>query len=72
MFVKAESAAEISTSRASVNRTGKFSAAKGVQTHYNEYKDFHSREIEAHMCASFMVMCGMSKLDGNNIYMFKY
>lgn len=48
-----------------MNRTGKFNAAKGVQTHYNEYKDSHSREIEAHICASFMVMCAMSKLDGN-------
>lgn len=65
MFVKAESAAEIGTSRASMNRTGKFNAAKGVQTHYNEYKDSHSREIEAHIRASFMVMCGMSKLDGH-------
>lgn len=65
MFVKAESAAEIGTSRASMNRTGKFNAAKGVQTHYNEYKDSHSRQIEAHICASFMVMCRMSKLDGN-------
>ena len=65
MFVKAESAAELGTSRASMNRTGKFNAAKGVHTHYNEYKDFHSREVEAHICASFMEMCGMSKLDGN-------
>lgn len=65
MFVKPESAAELGTSRASMNRTGKFNAAKGVHSHYNEYKDFHSREIEAHICASFMEMCGMSKLDGD-------
>ena len=65
MFVKPESAAELGTSRASMNRTGTFNAAKGVHSHYNEYKDFHSREIEAHICASFMEMCGMSKLDGN-------
>ena len=54
MFVKNASAAELGTSRASMNRTGKFNAAKGVKTHYNEYKDFHSREVEAHICASFM------------------
>ena len=36
MFVKDKSASEIGTSRASMNRTGKFNAAKGVQTNYNE------------------------------------
>lgn len=64
MFVKNDSAAEIGTSRASMNRCGKTNAAKGVHSNYNEYKDFHSRELEAHICASFMDMCGMSKLDG--------
>ena len=49
MFVKAESASEAGTSRASMNRTEKFNAAKGVQSNYNEYKDFHSREAEAHI-----------------------
>ena len=52
MFVKNASAAELGASRASMHRTGKFNAAKGVKTHYNEYKDFHSREVEAHICAS--------------------
>ena len=47
MFVKDKSASEIGTSRASMNRTGKYDAAKGVQTNYNGYKDFHSRELEA-------------------------
>lgn len=65
MFVKAESAGEVGTSRASMNRTGKFNAAKGVQSNYNEYKDFHSREVEGHICASFMEMCGMSKVEGS-------
>ncbi|KAL9977376.1 hypothetical protein ACROYT_G014769 [Oculina patagonica] len=63
MFVKNASAAELGTSRASMNRIGKFNAAKGVKTHYNEYKDFHSREVEVHICSSFMEMCGMSKID---------
>jgi hypothetical protein len=47
MFVKDTSVGEIGTSRASMNRTGKTNAAKGVHNHYNEYKDFHSRELEA-------------------------
>ena len=47
-----------------MNRTGKTAAAKGVHDHYNEYKEFHEREVEAHICASFMQMYGMKKLDG--------
>ena len=63
-FVKDSSAAEVGTSRASMNRTGKYNAAKGVENHYNEYKDFHDREIEAHICASFMEMSGLKNLAG--------
>ena len=47
-----------------MNRTGKTTAAKGVHSNYNEYKEFHEREVEAHICCSFMQMIGMSKLDG--------
>ena len=72
MFVKDKSASEIGTSRASMNQTGKFNAAKGVQTNYNEYKDFHLREVEAHIRVSFMEMCGMSKVDGKNIFEVTY
>ena len=72
MFVKDVSAKELGTSRASINRTGKTNAAKGVHNHYNEYKDFHSREVEAHICASFMDMCGMSKIDGMNLLLAVY
>ena len=50
MFVDHSSAAEVGTTRASINRTGKTNAAKGVENHYNEYSEFHAREIEAHMC----------------------
>lgn len=67
MFVKDGSAAEIGTSRASMNRTGKSNASKGVHTHYNEYKDFLAREIEAHICASFMHMCNMPEMDCKSI-----
>ena len=64
LFVKDKSAAEIGTSRASMNCCGKTNAAKGVQNHYNEYNDFHAREMEAHICASFMDMCGMANING--------
>lgn len=66
MFVKHESAAEIGTTRASINRTGKTNAAKGVDNHYNEYSEFHARETEAHICASFMEMTGMHNITGTN------
>jgi hypothetical protein len=50
--------------RASINRTGKSNAAKGVENHYNEHSEFHAREIEAHICSSFMKMNGMRTPDG--------
>jgi len=68
MFVKDESAAEVCTSRASMNRCGKSNAAKGVHNNYNEYKEFHLREVEAHICASFMEMCGMANIEGLQCY----
>ena len=64
MLVDLSSAGEVGTSRASINRTGKTNAAKGVENHYNEYKEFHARETEAHICASFMEMTGMQKISG--------
>ena len=67
MFVDHSSAAEVGTTRASINRTGKTNAAKGVENHYNEYSEFHAREIEAHICASFMEMTGMVIIIMNNI-----
>lgn len=64
MFVNHDSAAEIGTTRASINRTLKTNAAKGVENHYNEYSEFHAREVEAHICASFMEAKGMKSLEG--------
>lgn len=64
IFVKDSSSAEVGTSRASMNRTGKTNASKGVHNHYNEYKEFQQQEVEAHICASFMQMLGMNKVDG--------
>ncbi|XP_028408226.1 uncharacterized protein LOC114530810 [Dendronephthya gigantea] len=46
-----------------MNRTGKTNASKGVENHYNEYKEFHLCETEAHICASFMEMCGMLNME---------
>ena len=54
IFVHDDSVAAIGTTRASINRTGKTNASKGVDNHYNEYSEFHAREIEAHICAAFM------------------
>ena len=47
-----------------MNRIFKTNAAKGVNNHYNEYREFHAREVEAHVCASFMAMSGMTTFDG--------
>lgn len=58
VFFKDESTAEVGTTSASINRTGKTNAKKGADD-YNSYKKFHEREIEGHVVASFMVPCGM-------------
>lgn len=64
MFVNHSSAAEVGTSRASINGTGTTNATKGVKNHFNEYSEFHKREIEAHLCASFLEMMGMNNITG--------
>lgn len=66
LFVK-DSYSEIGTSKASMNRTGKTNAAKGVHNFYNEYKEFSDRETEAHICAAFMQMSGMTRVNGTSI-----
>lgn len=60
------SVGEIGTSMASMYRTGKTNAAKDVHNHYNEYSEFHAREVEAHICAAFMEKMKMPKMDGND------
>lgn len=62
-FVRHSSAGEMGTSRASMNRTEKTTASKGIGKTYNEYKEFHEREVEAHICAAFMEMSGMENMD---------
>lgn len=58
------SSAEVRTSRARMKITGKTTPAKGVHNNYNEYKEFHEREVEAPLCTSFMQKVGMSKIGG--------
>ena len=55
MFLKHGSSAEIGTTRASMNRTHKTNAAKGVDKGYNEYKEFHGRETDrgTYMCSIY-------------------
>lgn len=67
MFVDHGSSGEIGTSQASINRTNKTNASKGIENHYNEYSEFHAREVEAHICASFMEMLGMKTMDGKGL-----
>ena len=50
-----------------MNRIRKYNAAKGVQDHYNEYKEFDDCEIEAHICSSFLQLSGMKSLSGNAV-----
>ena len=47
---------------ASMNRTGKTNAKQGPLADYNAYKDFHDREFEAHVLASFMTFSGMKTM----------
>ena len=55
-----------------MNRTGKTRAAQGVKKHYNEYKDFLQREVEAHICASFLEMFDMKTLNGKYMHNISY
>ncbi|CAB3998267.1 hypothetical protein AC249_AIPGENE23165, partial [Paramuricea clavata] len=48
-----------------MNRTGKTNAAAGPKKKYNEYKEFHTCEVAAHICTSFMQMAGMKNSEGN-------
>lgn len=66
LFVK-DSYSEIGTSKATMNRTGKKNGTKGVHNFYNEYKEFSDRETEAHICAAFMQMSGMTTVNGRLI-----
>ena len=62
-FVRNSSAGELGTTRSNMNRTGKTTAAQGIEKKYDEYKEFNDRETEAHICAAFMEMSDMSTMD---------
>ena len=70
IFFKGESAPEIGTSCASMNRTGKTNAEKGPKDDYNAFKEFHDRETEGHILASFMTYSGMNSMEGIGKYKF--
>ena len=50
----------------SINRTGKTDSKKGPKADFNAYKDFHDREIEAHIIASSMEFAGMKSVQGDD------
>ena len=70
MFLNNESARDVGSSCASMNRTGKTNGKKGPKTDYNAYKDFHDREIDAHILASFMKFAGMKSISGKLFNVF--
>lgn len=72
MFFSNDSVGDVGSSCASMNRTGKTNAKKGPHVEYNAYKDFHDREIEAHIVASFIKFAGMSSVQGLNIIFFNF
>lgn len=53
-----------------MNRSGKTNAKQGPMADYNAYKDFHDRELEAHILASFMTFAGMKNMEGT-IYIYE-
>ena len=64
MFFKEDSASEIGTSCASMNRTGKTNAKGGPRKDYNAYRDFHEQALEGHIVAAFMEYAGMKSVEG--------
>ena len=51
-----------------MNRTGKTNAKQGPMADYNAYKDFHDREFEAHVLASFMTFSVVKTMGGNLLH----
>lgn len=65
-FFSDDSSGEVGSMCASMNRTGKTNAKKGPKVDFNAYKDFHDRETEAHIIASFMEFAGMKSVQGDD------
>ena len=66
MFCKSDSGNDIGTTKASMNKTRKTNASAGPKKKYNEYKELHQCELEAHICSAFMEMTGMEDTNGIN------
>jgi hypothetical protein len=49
-----------------MNRTGKTTAAQGID---KKYKEFNDREVEAHICAAFMEMSDMVTMECEYTYL---
>ena len=64
LFFSDSSAAEIGTSCASMNRTGKSNAKKGPDKDYNAFREFTDRETEAHIITRWMQFVGMNDMEG--------
>lgn len=65
IFVDYSSVGELGTTIARTSCTGKSNAAKGIENHFNKYREFHLKETEAHVVASFMAMMDMKKKSQN-------
>jgi hypothetical protein len=59
--------AQIGTTCASMNRTGKTNAKKGPDVDYNAFKDFFDRETEAHIISWWMDFVGMETTESKLI-----
>ena len=66
IFFSNDSSGEVGSMCASMNRAGKTNAKKGPKVDFNAYKDFHDREIEAHIVSSFMEFAGMKSEQGDD------
>ena len=64
VFVKEESAGEMGTSFAEMNRSDNSNAKKGPSKDFNAYKDFHESETIASILAAWMEFSGMDSIEG--------
>ena len=67
IYFKDDSMAQIGTTCASMNRTGKTNAKKGPDVDYNAFKDFFDRETEAHIISWWMDFVGMETTESKLI-----
>jgi len=68
--VKEESAGEMGTSFAEMNRSDNSNAKKGPTKDFNAFKDFHESETIASILAAWMEFTGMDGIEGKLINKF--